>query len=270
MLNNILKNKLFKTCSALVFGLACISSITLLQKSKLKDLDIAKSIDTYRAEEQAELAKLNLFIKAPSLGFDNLISSYTMLKFINYFGDEEARQQIGYDLNSKYLETIVEKDPMFTKAQFIISPMVTLKQGNPEETVALLDKSLSKLSPIIHSQDSDKIYKPNFLWVQKAIDELLFLGDAEAATESYKMAAEWSSILGDTTREKSARQTVEFLSKNPNSKQVQVGAWFSVWVGAPDEETREIARANIESLGGELKIYDDGRVQAIPPQENNS
>ena len=34
----------------------------------------------------------------PSFGFDNLIADWTFLKFLQYFGDDEARDVTGYDL----------------------------------------------------------------------------------------------------------------------------------------------------------------------------
>ena len=32
------------------------------------------------------------------------------------------------------------------------------------------------------------------LWTSKGLDELLFMGDKEAAIESYKMAAQWAAL----------------------------------------------------------------------------
>ena len=270
MFANKNKKKIFKACATAILGLGCIAGIIQSQKSYLAKLDKIKDISTYQTEAKAELAQLNLLIKTPAFGFDNLISDYAFLKFINYFGNEDARLQIGYSLTSKYLETIIAKDPMHTEAQFIISPMVTLKEGNPQKTISLLEKSLTKLSPIINSEDRDKLYKPNFLWVYKGIDELLFLNDAKAATESYLKAAEWSSILGDDTRAESTSQMAEYLAKDPDNKTVQVGAWFNVWNSAPDAETKNLAQQNIERLGGRLEITDDGRAIAYPPKEENS
>ena len=270
MFANKNQKKIFKTCVAVIVGIGCIAGVIQSQKSYLAKLDTAKDINTYKAEAEAELAQLNLLIKTPAFGFDNLTSDYAILRFVNYFGNEDARQQIGYGLTSKYLETIIAKDPMHTEAQFIVSPMITLKEGNPQKTVTLLEKSLTKLSPIINSEDRDKLYKPNFLWIYKAIDELLFLDDAKAARDSYLKAAEWSHILGDNTRAESTSQMAEYLDKDPDNKTVQVGAWFNVWNSAPDAETKNLAKQNIERLGGRLEITDDGRALAYPPKENNS
>ena len=226
--------------------------------------------DSYEQASEAERVRLNLISKIPSFGYDNLLADWSVLQFLQYLGNYEAREKTGFALLPKFLEIIVEKDPLFTEAQFMISPMVSLKAGKPEETVSLLNKSLAKLSPIIYGEDNDKIHKPNFLWIYKAIDEILFLGDTKLAQQSYTKAAEWSKLLGDSTRANSALQAVKFLNDDPNSKVVQVGAWFTVWTSTSDAEIRLLAQRNIERLGGKLEIHEDGRVFAHPPQEKES
>ncbi|MEL6496138.1 MAG: hypothetical protein AAFQ41_13605, partial [Cyanobacteria bacterium J06623_7] len=86
--------------------------------------------------------------------------------------------------------------------------------------------------------------------------------------ESLRTASRWSALIGDKTREESTLKTANFLAQDPNSTTVQVGAWYTVWVGAPDIETRNMAQQNIERLGGRLEITEDGRAIAYPPQEN--
>ena len=250
----------------------CVLAVTSVVNSQKKYLSkIGElSLENYQQREQASKARLNLLSKIPSFGFSNLLADLAALEFMGYLGNDEERLQTGYSLLPEFLEIIVNHDPRFTEAQFMISPMVSLKAGTPEETVSLLNKSLSKLSPIINSDDRDKLHKPNYLWIYKAIDEILFLGDTKSARKSYQKAAEWSQLLGDSTRENSALQSIKFLEQDPDSKTVQVGAWFTVWTGTSDKEIRTLAKQNIERLGGRLEITEDGRVYAHPPKENNS
>ena len=49
--------------------------------------------------------------------------------------------------------------------------------GNPEKTIALMEKVLESVNP-----ESEQAA---FLWTAKGLDELLFLGDKEAAIKSY-------------------------------------------------------------------------------------
>ena len=231
-----------------------------LQQKNLKTIANAKeNIQKHIKQEKIEKASLELIEKMPSFGFDNLIADWTVFKFLQYFGNEEARRNTDYSLSPKYFRIVVDRDPNFTRAYFRLAPAVTLKAGRPEETVSILEEGLSQISP--------ERYRANYLWVYKGIDELLFLGDTQAAIKSFETAAEWSSMINDTPREESARRTAKFLANDPNSKTVQVGAWFTIWTGAPDIATRNLAQQNIERLGGRLEIREDGRVFAHPPQE---
>lgn len=239
-----------------------IGTIGLQQKSLKTITKANENVQQHLQQERIEQANLELIAKMPSFGFDNLIADWTVFKFLQYFGNEEARRNTDYSLSPKYFRILVDRDPNFTRAYFRLAPAVTLKAGRPEETVSILEEGLSQISP--------ERYRANYLWIYKAIDELLFLGDTQAAIKSFQTAAEWSSIINDTPREESARRTAQFLANDPDSKTVQVGAWFTVWTGAPDIETRNLAQQNIERLGGRLEIREDGRVFAHPPQEEKS
>jgi hypothetical protein len=49
--------------------------------------------------------------------------------------------------------------------------------GYPAKSVEYMEKSLEKTPPKIISP----VYPPYYLWIYKGVDELLFLGDVEAA-----------------------------------------------------------------------------------------
>lgn len=233
--------------------------ISSLQEPRLKQITESGVKTDYQKEEEIEKVKVNFLLNTPSFGFSNLIADWTLLRFFQYFGDGEARDKTGYSLSPDYLEAVVKHDPLFVKAYLLISPASSIYAGRPDKTVPLMAKGLEKLSP-----DIPDAY---LVWLYKGVDEILFIGDIEAAKKSYQKAAEWAQIAGDTRIEKAARDTVQFLAKNPNSKQAQVGAWFMVWVNAPDDFTRKLAKTKIEKLGGKLDIYPDGRVIATPPKE---
>ena len=237
-----------------------IGIISLQQKNIKKITNAKENVQQYLEQDKIEKASLTLLAKTPSFGFDNLIADWTVFKFLQYFGNGEARSNTDYSLSPEYFRILVDRDPNFTKAYFRLAPAVTLKAARPEETVSIIEEGLSQISP--------ERYRANYLWVYKAIDELLFLGDTQAAIKSFQTAAEWSSIINDTPREQSAKRTAQFLANDPKNKTVQVGAWFNVWTSAPDIETRNLAQRNIERLGGRLEITEDGRVIAYPPQED--
>src|SRR4028118_1979843 len=91
--------------------------------------------------------------------------------------------------------------------------------------------------------------KSYYVWRYKAIDELLFLGNAQAAKQSFEKAAEWASIYPDQRSKQVAalsRKTANFLARNPNSKNGQVSAWSMVLTNAPDARTQKIAIERIQ------------------------
>ena len=260
------KKLLFRLTNQVVLlsvAILCILSIRNLQFAQIDKIS-KKTLtkETYLKQKQSAEFKLSFLKKMPSFGLENLIADWTMLQFIQYFGDGEARNATGYSLSADYLEVIAKNDPLFSRAYMIISPASSMFAGTPERTVAIMNKGLSQMS----ASTPDAYY----VWLYKGVDEILFLGDLQAAKHSYQMSAEWANQAGNQKIAKAAKNTAEFLASNPDTKQAQVGVWFMVWNNAKDERIRQIAEAKIESIGGELKVYPDGRVEAIPPKTSKS
>jgi hypothetical protein len=127
-----------------------------------------------------------------------------------------------------------------------------------------MGKGLKLLSP----QDPPKSY---YVWRYKATDELLFLGDAQAARQSFEKAADWASTYPDEESQTVAaisRQTAQFLARNPVSKSAQVTAWSMVLTSAPDDRTRQLAINRIEALGGKVVITPEGAVRLQLPTQD--
>jgi len=187
-----------------------------------------------------------------------MLANWSMLQFIQYYGDVDARRETGYGLSPDFMEIVTKNDPKFVRAYLMMSVASSLNAGKPERTIEIMNKGLSKLTP-----DVTDAY---FIWLYKGVDELLFLGDIPAAKKSYQMAADWAKIAGNKFIEKSARGTVKFLETNPDSRAPRVGAWMLVWINSQDEETRRLAKENIEKLGGKL-VINNNQVMAIPPKD---
>jgi hypothetical protein len=250
---------LINQVTLLGLGMSCLLIINNLQSTQLRE--ITKSTytkETYSKQQASEKLKLSLLKKMPALGFDNIVANLTMLKFIQYFGDSDARNQTGYSLSADYLEVITQNDPLFSDAYIIISPASSIFAGTPERTVAIMNQGLAKMS----ASTLDAYY----IWLYKGVDEILFLGDLSAAKHSYQMSAEWANKAGNQKIAEAAEGTVKFLASNPDTKQAQIAVWLMVWINNKDERIRQVAQAKIESIGGKLKIYPDGRVEAIPPK----
>ena len=255
------QSQIMNIAISLSIGSFCLFGIIKSQSIQVKELTESNlTTENYAQLEKAEGLKLSFIKKMPTFGFDNLVADWTMLRFLQYFGDGKARKQTGYSLSPDFLEIIVDRDPLFSDAYTIISPASSMFAGYPERTVTSMQKGLQKLSPDI----PDSYY----VWLYKGIDEILFLGDLQQAQNSYEMAAKWAEQAGNEFIAKSARDTAKFLASKPDVTQAQIGAWVLLYANARDTATRQIAERKIESLGGELKVYPDGRVEAIPPQNS--
>ena len=126
--------------------LFCIGGIYCLQKS---GLDVQKNSlnQNYLKQEQGQKLRLNLLNDAPSFGFANLIADWTFLNFVQYYGDAPAREQTGNSLSPNYFEAVVENDPRFIDAYFLLAPATSLFAGHPQKSVDLISKGLEYVSP---------------------------------------------------------------------------------------------------------------------------
>ncbi len=216
----------------------------------------------YSLEEKQIESNTALFKKLPSLGYDNIIADWAFLSFIQYFGDDKARQATGYRLSSNFFETIVERDPTFLGMYPYLSASITLFGGNPTQTVKLLQQGTESIPEPMKP-------KAYFLWQAKGTDELLFLRNPKAAQASYEKAAEWASSSEDPEIRAiaaRAKQTAQFLSKNPYSRNAQASSWFHILSSAIDDQTRTLAISQIKRLGGNVVVNSDGQVRIHFPE----
>lgn len=245
----------------------CILGVGFLQLPQLKQINSIKttaSLEDIKKEIQSEKLRLNLLRQLPTFGFDNLIADWVFINFLLYFGDDEVRLKTGYSLSPEYFEVILARDPYFLQAYLFLSSSTSLYAGRSERSVALMEKGLKLLTPKVP-------LKSYYVWRYKGIDELLFLGDAQAAKQSFATAAQWASTYADEESKQVAaisQRTAEFLAQNPNSKSAQVGAWTMVLSNQVDEQTRNLAIKRIEALGGKVSITPQGAVQVSPPKQD--
>lgn len=236
-------------------GLAIVS-LQISEKEIVKNNSKDNSPEQMRGAIQEQRASLKLALQLPSLGFDNTVANATLIQFIQYFGDSEAREKTDYSASADFFEVILKNDPYHLAHYVFLSGSNTLYAGNPDRTVELIDNSLSELSP---EQPSDGFY----VWRYKAVDELLFLGDSSASQNSFNTAADWAEQSKSPNAEvvsEQSRQTAEFLATNPSSRIAQIDAWGSILTTALDDNTRAIVVQKIESLGGSISITEEGGI----------
>lgn len=258
-----MKFKARKLILSSLLSLGLVSTIVALQKPQLKS---EKKLDLleYQRQEAKEKTTASLLAKMPSFGYDNLIANWAYLKFLVYFGDGDVREHTGYAATSDLFKAVVKNDPRFVEAYFMISPVNSLFAGNPRESTELIAQGLASITAQSHPDSY-------LLWIYKAIDEMLFLGDSAAAKESYDNGIEWASYYDDDrSKAVSARMKAmsNFLANNPDSVEVQIGSWFQLLTNARDDATRQKAVENIEKLGGKIIVSPNGGVKVIVPEEH--
>ncbi|HEY9607065.1 MAG TPA: hypothetical protein V6C85_35985 [Allocoleopsis sp.] len=248
-------------------ALLCIVAVGVLQIPQLnlvRNNSKIASPGALNQEVEQETLRLNLLQRTPVLGYDNLFADWVFLNFLQYFGDDRARNVTGYRLSPKYFDIIVDRDPRFLGAYIGLSTSISLYAGRPEESVALIEKGLKSMSPHVPQ-------KSYYVWRYKGIDELLFLGDTQGSRQSFEKAAEWASTYSDEESQYVAalsRKTAQFLARNPKSKSAQVIAWTMVFNYATDDRTRKIAISRIEALGGKVTITPEGKLMIQAPRED--
>ena len=218
------------------------------QLQRLKTQSQTATVESIRRNVEQEQVQLTLLKEMPAFGFDNLLADWTFLNFLQYFGDAPARAKTDFTLSPDYFEVILGRDPYFLNAYTFLSTSSALYAGLPERSVAIARKGLSSLKPNVPPESY-------YAWRQLGIDELLFLGDAQAARKSFETAASWakqSSVPGSDRVAALSEQTAAFLANNPNSKTAQVAAWAMVLTNASDQRTHDTAILKIEALGGKV------------------
>ena len=121
--------------------------------------------------------------------------------------------------------------------------------AQPEKSIAFIEQILNSAS----FENSSQLYY--LLWLDKAYDELFFLGDIQAAQQSYDQIQQWRK------RQQPNRQNnitanyfpnPEFLNTNPNITQAQILAWSTVLPHVRDIETQQKIRKKITTLKSRL------------------
>jgi tetratricopeptide (TPR) repeat protein len=256
-----------ETISTFLTISVCILGVGLMQFPRMQNFLNSRQTATLEALEreiQSEHIRLNFLKQTPSFGYNNLIADWVYLNFLQYFGDEEARAKTDYSASIEYFEVILGHDPRFLDAYLGLSASNSMYAGQPESSIELMAQSLQFLSPKV----PERAY---YVWRYKAIDELLFLGDAKATKKSLIKTVDWASTYSDEESKNVAnisRRTVKFLSSNPNSKNARISTWVMVLNNGVDKKTQKRAIKEIEALGGKIVKTPEGTNQIIfPPKD---
>jgi hypothetical protein len=248
-------------------AIATFAAIALsLQFPRLNQRIGGQNLEETRKAVREETARLQLLKQLPASGFgyNNMIANFTFLQFLQYFGDDVARNdfQTGYSLSPRYFDNIITRDPRFVSTYIYLSSSVSMFAAVPEQAIAIYSKGVKSLNPDIQPESY-------LVWRYKATDQLLFAGDAKGARDSYLMAAEWAERAARTGKEltdnpkqvaESSRQSAQWLSEDRDLSKAQIAAWSMVLKNAVDKKTVAIVAKQLDRLGMKIDIRDGALV----------
>lgn len=242
----------------LAIAALALTGVVLMQRSQLNQPSLW--VTNAAQAEQQERLRLNLLKQFPTFGFDNVVADWSLLNFLQYYGDTSARSQTGYSLSPDYFDIITRRDPRFVDSYLFLSGTVSYQLGRPDLAIQMMDRGTAVLSPQMHP----KAFQVPRL---KGLDQLLLLGDVPGSIRSHELAAQWVKDTPDRAFLPLFEATAAFLRKDPNSLPVRFQAWTSVYaqaVAVNDRQTQERAKREILSLGGRINLK-DGQLEFVPP-----
>ncbi len=229
----------------------CLAGIVISQSQEYKKSAQQLNYANYLSQENQDARLIKFQKQSPNLGFDNLVADWSYLNFVQYFGDANARETIGYQLVPEYFEAISHIDPRFTQAHLRLSIANSMYAGNADQTIVLMNQVLESVDP--ESEESA------LLWTSKGLDELLFLGNKEAAINSYKTAAQWASLSENSGADgltiKDLEQALESTDEI-DLKEAQLRAWSSVLVHIRDNQKKQEIIDRIDNLRAEILVLE--------------
>jgi hypothetical protein len=263
-----IRNFLRQGVSLLAYGgcaIAALSGIMALQWQRLVQPPQASL--SFSQQEQQEILQMGSLNALPSrgFGFNNLLADWAFLQFLQYSGDVPARAETGYGAASVFSDLITKRDPRFWDAYIFISGTMSYDLGQPEKSIALLQRGIDMADPSWHPGVHQ-------LWVLQGLDYLLLLGDPIKASAAYEKAAEWAALSPDPEIRETApifRRINQFLATDPDSTPVRYWAWSTVLeqaIASNSSKTLERAKQELTAMGA-IESRDDktGRLFFKPP-----
>ncbi|WP_204105807.1 MULTISPECIES: hypothetical protein [Spirulina sp. CCY15215] len=260
---SIARSSLLWNSLAIALSLFAVITLQRPQLEAIANRENNLTPEKLQQEEELERIRLQLLQRMPAFGFDNLLANWEMLKFLQYFGDESARNITGYSLVPDYFRIILDRDPRFLTAYTFLGTSGSIYAAKPKETDEIMARGIEQLTP--------QVPKYSYYAVRnKGINEILFLGDIETAQKTFTKAADWASTYDDPKSQaiaENSRNTANFLASRPSIEKTRVAAWGMVLEQTQDERTQKIAIANIYQLGGKIIQNEEGKLQVVLPSD---
>ncbi|GAB4217727.1 MAG: hypothetical protein OHK0012_23290 [Synechococcales cyanobacterium] len=216
------------------------------------------------------------------LGYSNLASSILWLDFIQFYGsniirtpDEVLRRRY-HEISYEYLNRITALDPRFVQPYLATLNAVGWKQGRPDLARLLMIRGTQYFGSF---REEDIIFIP-YVWLNLSLVYLLFYANGASIEFTYDQAAFWVESLSPKQQElyganaDAYRATGKHLASQVSRDPIyaQFVGWRQVFLGADDPEVQDIARKELEAMGAEVSLNEEGRysVNPPPPEEGTS
>lgn len=236
-----------------VLGLLLCGGILLrLQLPMLERINLGE-LENAEARKDRNIALANVL---GWLGYRNLAASWLWLELIQYYGDGPARALTGYGLAYDYFDHMTRLDPNFFLSYRLASLVLAYRAGQARQAVEILDRGLQQFTPETNP-DAWRLY------VDRALLNFLFLGDAKAGRDDYYQAAAWREQVGLPGDD--FRQLGDNIARSPLSRRVQFDVWMSVFNTTTDRDTRIFVLERLAQLGTVQRILPTGEIEILPP-----
>lgn len=216
--------------------------------------------------QQRDDNQLEILLPAPqaakllTLGFDQLMADCYWLGFVNYVGDNNAREVDHYSVSDKYLDLITTLDPNFVQPYWFTAFVVGSEQGQPKRAQEIIDRGITA--------NPDNWYLPYI----GGINMYLFGHDEVSAARYYRNASRypgapnWLARQADILEAKIPSQIKELntwsniYSTSDDgmvralAKEKLTEGWMRVFERAPTDPIRQRARAALKELGIDVQL----------------
>ncbi len=253
-----------KTLVNLAIGLMAFAGAVGLQMQRQAWLTTQQqnNLPLWQQQQAMTQTQLRLWREMPGFGFDNMLANFWLIQFNIYFGDDEARQALGYELIPDFFVVILGRDPRFIRAYLLLSTTGSLYAGQPERSLKIAAQAMTHLTPAVPGS--------YFPWLYRGTDELLFLGDGQRAITSFQTAANWAKAWRSPESElvvKRAESLVASLREKPDSRAAKVIGWLTILGYATTPRIQRLAVQKILEAGGRIERLPNGRRVIILPRE---
>ncbi|MGQ9837808.1 MAG: hypothetical protein ACUVRV_07520 [Cyanobacteriota bacterium] len=247
-----LKNTLKNTLPAVLGLLLCGGILLQLQLPMLARINLGE-LENAEARKDRNIALANVLAW---LGYRNLAASWLWLELIQYYGDSSARTLTGYGLAYDYFDHMTRLDPNFFLGYRLSSFVLAYRAGQPEQALEILNRGLQHFTP----ETNPGAWR---LYVDRALLNFLFLGDADAGRNDYYQAAAWREQVGLPGDD--FRQLGDMIARSPLSRRVRFDVWMSVFNSTTDRDTRIFVLQQLAQLGTVRQILPTGEIEILPP-----